>query len=602
MPTADSPSVDAATSLTVMGLAARLEYEEWFAAVVRRHAGWMYGAALRRVRERQSAEDAVQTVFVLLHRKSPRFHSEGQLVSWLHQTTQNVAREIVRCQARCNRHENTLATQPGHSQEKAVMDASMVAEWNELAPMLDDLVARLSDRDRQAILLRFYRQQDWNDVAISLGLSADAARKRVERAVERLRTLAQKHGRGTLTAGTLVALLSNGLTADAAPAGLVGVATSAALSPLDSGVQHAIGPLVRAVRRRALEVQATQALGVLLTIGLLVGGAVLLALHYWRGNPSPGADAAPAALAVLQAPPRDAGKPRVGILISKTNAETIIDVGPVGYDRMTRIISEVRDDRFELVAIVDAGTADDPAVREACAKTLPGASLVDGSDAEQVAALDVIIASHITRMPASSLDSVDRAVRGGTGLYVRMFIGPGNLGADDRRVAHLNALLAGDELTADQAKNPPAEPLVGPWYSRSGRMACVAAGSHDLLGNLAGTKKEFSAAANGVFGRCLGTALVIAVDNKDVPVAPNETLPIALLRTARYERGSIVVAAFSGSRPLPTELDRADAVPFGVRAVEWLVNEKRLSKDREPEPMPPIVEPAPTTQLVTEPK
>ena len=51
---------------------------------------------------------------------------------------------------------------------------------------MDEALARLGETDRNAILLRYFEQQSLRDVGLSLGLSEEAAKKRVARALEKL--------------------------------------------------------------------------------------------------------------------------------------------------------------------------------------------------------------------------------------------------------------------------------------------------------------------------------------------------------------------------------------------------------------------------------
>src|SRR5437868_2915849 len=67
-------------------------------------------------------------------------------------------------------------------------------DFQHLAPLLDDLLARLSRSTRDAILLRYYRSQSFAEVAVQIGTSDDAARKRVDRGLEKLRALAAQRG------------------------------------------------------------------------------------------------------------------------------------------------------------------------------------------------------------------------------------------------------------------------------------------------------------------------------------------------------------------------------------------------------------------------
>ena len=74
--------------------------EQAFAELVRRHIGWVYGVARRRVRDEHLAEDVAQAVFVLLHGKSPRFPADGAMIRWMHRTAGYASQVALRNQHR----------------------------------------------------------------------------------------------------------------------------------------------------------------------------------------------------------------------------------------------------------------------------------------------------------------------------------------------------------------------------------------------------------------------------------------------------------------------------------------------------------------------
>ena len=61
------------------------------------------------------------------------------------------------------------------------------AGWSEVETELEGAVDRLSEQDRRAVVLRFYRSLSLKEVGAAMGIGEEAARKRVERAVGRLR-------------------------------------------------------------------------------------------------------------------------------------------------------------------------------------------------------------------------------------------------------------------------------------------------------------------------------------------------------------------------------------------------------------------------------
>ncbi len=96
--------------------------------------------------------------------------------------------------------------------------ASPELDWEQLHPVLDDAMHALDDEDREAVLLRFFERRPLAEIGERFGITDNAARMRVERALEKLRTALVKLGL-TSTAVALAALLTDRAVA-ASPAGL----------------------------------------------------------------------------------------------------------------------------------------------------------------------------------------------------------------------------------------------------------------------------------------------------------------------------------------------------------------------------------------------
>ena len=109
--------------------------------------------------------------------------------------------------------------------------------WQQMAPMLDDTIESLEPEDRQAILLRFFERQDFRHIGNALGVSDDAAQKRVSRALEKLRGLLTSRGvtlsaviLGTLLAGKVIAAAPSGLGSEGiSKAALAGAAVGSGI-------------------------------------------------------------------------------------------------------------------------------------------------------------------------------------------------------------------------------------------------------------------------------------------------------------------------------------------------------------------------------------
>ncbi len=161
--------------------------DDAFRAIVDRHARWIFAAAFRQLGDRQLAEDAVQIVFVLLARRSDKMPTHQKLSGWLFNTLGYTVQNLRRARRRRQMHEDRAAL------EKAAATESPARE-NDRAIHLDAAVAGLGQADRNAIVLRFYQDRSFGEIAATLGISEIAARKRVSRGTEKLRKRLEKIG------------------------------------------------------------------------------------------------------------------------------------------------------------------------------------------------------------------------------------------------------------------------------------------------------------------------------------------------------------------------------------------------------------------------
>src|SRR5207253_1940413 len=74
-------------------------------------------------------------------------------------------------------------------------------------PLLEEAMSHLGQTDRDAVVLRFMEERSLQEVGQALGLTEEAARKRVHRAVEKLRSIFSRRGIAA-SSGLLMAALS----------------------------------------------------------------------------------------------------------------------------------------------------------------------------------------------------------------------------------------------------------------------------------------------------------------------------------------------------------------------------------------------------------
>lgn len=196
--------------------------EAAFSELVRRRVDFVYSAALRMVRDAHLAEDVTQGVFVALARNARQLTDRPVLSGWLHRTAQNLAANAIRSDVRRRARE----------QEAAAMNEVYATEpdavWERITPHLDAALGELSEADRDALLLRYFERKSAREMAQTLGTSEDAAQKRANRAVERLREFFAERGVTVGASGLVVVISANAV--QAAPVGLaIAISTAAAL-------------------------------------------------------------------------------------------------------------------------------------------------------------------------------------------------------------------------------------------------------------------------------------------------------------------------------------------------------------------------------------
>ena len=194
--------------------------ESSFGELVHRHVDLVHSTALRIVRDTNLAEDVTQRVFLALAQHSVKLQERLSLTGWLHETAHNLAINTVRSEERRRRREQEAAAM-NHLDSN---DSETL--WGHIAPCLDEALAQLSAIERDVILWRYFERRTAEQIGERLGLTAEAAQKRVARALDRLRGILAARGLTAPTA-SLAALLST-QAVQSAPMGLAATAITAA--------------------------------------------------------------------------------------------------------------------------------------------------------------------------------------------------------------------------------------------------------------------------------------------------------------------------------------------------------------------------------------
>ncbi|HXT12910.1 MAG TPA: sigma-70 family RNA polymerase sigma factor [Candidatus Angelobacter sp.] len=187
--------------------------EEAFRELVARHLGTVYAAARRQTGD-SLAGDVTQAVFILLAKKAGSIRPNTVLAAWLLTTTRLVSRATLRSEFRRQRWEKEASTMSANPSQTEIQSA-----WEQMQPVLDDALAALPEKDRGLIALRFFQQKSHAEIAATMGLNEDASKKRLSRAIEKMRGFFSKRG-VTFGSAILLAALSQHAV-QAAPSELI---------------------------------------------------------------------------------------------------------------------------------------------------------------------------------------------------------------------------------------------------------------------------------------------------------------------------------------------------------------------------------------------
>jgi RNA polymerase sigma factor (sigma-70 family) len=194
--------------------------EAAFTQIVSRHIRLVYSTAARLLAGNQTqAEDVVQIVFSDLARKAHRIPRGTVLSGWLYRHASFTSLKLLRTERRRSHREREAWSMIAPSDEN---------DWLKIVPILDDILQKLGRNDRDALLLRFFENQDFRAIGETIGATEDAARKRVSRAVEEVRRLLLQRGVTVSTAVLGTYLSTNALAA--VPSALISSTVSASVA------------------------------------------------------------------------------------------------------------------------------------------------------------------------------------------------------------------------------------------------------------------------------------------------------------------------------------------------------------------------------------
>jgi RNA polymerase sigma factor (sigma-70 family) len=216
--------------------------EDAFAELVRRHVNLVYSAALRQLNgDTHMAQDVAQTVFTDLARKAASLARRASLTGWLYTSAHFAAAKITRTENRRRLREDKFMREP--TNENSADSPATV--WEKIRPALDDAMHELKESDREAVLLRYFESRSFVEVGAKFGLNENAARMRVDRALEKLRAIFTKRG---IVATTTLASIISANAVHLAPAGLATTLATTSIAAAGTGTTFTLLKLMTATQ------------------------------------------------------------------------------------------------------------------------------------------------------------------------------------------------------------------------------------------------------------------------------------------------------------------------------------------------------------------
>src|SRR5665213_3152935 len=246
---------------------ARHNSEEAFSTLVSRHVNLVYSVALQEVHDPHLAAEITQAVFIILARKAQSLNAKTILSGWLCRTARYASANALTIQRRRQHREQEAYMQ-------SILNETEPAEtWNQIAPLLDGAMEKLGQKDHDALVLRFFENKTFAEVGATLGASEDAAKMRVNRALEKLRKFFTKHG-----VSSTVAIIAGTISANSVQAAPLALAKSVAAVAIAKGAAASGSTLT--LIKGALKIMAwTKAQTAIVSV-VVVGMAAYLVIQH----------------------------------------------------------------------------------------------------------------------------------------------------------------------------------------------------------------------------------------------------------------------------------------------------------------------------------
>ncbi len=154
-----------------------------FPQIVRDHQSMVFSIGWHFLRDRAAAEELAQDAFLQLHRNLDQIQTPAHLVNWLRRVMTQ----------RCIDYSRRARVRPQVGLDSAPEPRAVQSErdpW--LTSQLDRQIARLPDRFRMMVVLRFQEELEPAEIAETLGIPVGTVKSSLHRALALLRGRMEK--------------------------------------------------------------------------------------------------------------------------------------------------------------------------------------------------------------------------------------------------------------------------------------------------------------------------------------------------------------------------------------------------------------------------
>ena len=156
------------------------QHRDAVAACARTHHAVLGRLCMALLGSQADADEAVQETLLRAHRAMPTYRAEGSVKAWLCGIARHVCAHVLETRRR-GRELLEVVPEAGEARDAFAT--------RQRARALRDALDKLKPSERDVLALRFVADLSHREIAVACGLDEAAARKRISRALERLRSV-----------------------------------------------------------------------------------------------------------------------------------------------------------------------------------------------------------------------------------------------------------------------------------------------------------------------------------------------------------------------------------------------------------------------------